>query len=74
MQPRPKQSKHPKHPKQLTGRRRQVERILYDMGWEDFTRLDEWDGEDLEFLRKELNEEEFRSLLDGLVENDGKER
>ena len=67
MHSRPKQSKPPGY------RRLQVERILYEMGWEELSRLDEWDGEDLEFLRKELNEEEYRSLIDRLDEHESEE-
>ena len=55
--------------KSLGTRRLQVERILYEMGWEGLDRLDEWDGEDLDYLREELNEEEYRFLLDRLEED-----
>ena len=50
--------------------RQQVERILFEMGWEELDRLDEWDGKDLDFLRKELDEEEFQFLLDRLQESE----
>ncbi len=57
--------------KNLGSRRLQVERILYEMGWEGLDRLDEWDGEDLDSLREQLNAEEYRFLLDRLEEDRG---
>jgi hypothetical protein len=54
----------------IEDRREQVERIFYEMGWEDMERLDEWDGDDFETLREILTPEEFEALLDELPEAD----
>ena len=55
-------------------RRADVERFFNEMGWEDIERLDEWDGEDLDFLRRELSEEEYQALLDHLEETEDEAR
>ena len=56
--------------KKPSKRRTDVERFLYDRGWEDLDRLDEWDGEDLDFLRSALSQDEFQALLDHLEESE----
>jgi hypothetical protein len=56
-----------------SNRRKKVERFLYDAGWQQLDRLDEWDGQDLEFLRRELGEEQFAALLDHLGESEREE-
>ena len=56
--------------KKPSKRRTDVERFLYDRGWEDLDRLDEWDGEDLDFLRSALTQDEFQALLDHLEESE----
>lgn len=50
-------------------RRARVERFLYESGWQSLDRLEEWDGDDLEFLRRELGEEQFAAVLDHLQES-----
>ena len=58
----------PQPKKQAGSRRAEVERFFDEMGWEDLDRLDEWDGEDLEYLRRALSQEEYQALLDHLEE------
>ena len=47
-------------------RRRRVERVFFELGWENVEDIDEWDGADLEALRRVLGEERFQALLDEL--------
>jgi hypothetical protein len=54
----------PKYPHSKADRKASVERYYLEHGWEGVERLDEWDGEDLEFLRSLLHEEDFQVLLE----------
>jgi hypothetical protein len=51
-------------------RRRAVERVFYEMGWENLAQLDDWDGDELEPLRRVLPEEQFQALLDQLADEE----
>lgn len=60
--------------KKAAGKRSQlhgdVERVFYDMGWENVEWLEEWDGHDLDALHEILNEEQYQTLLDELADED----
>ena len=47
-------------------RRRELERIVVEQGWEDLEGLEDWDGEDLDELRELLSDDQFETLLDEL--------
>lgn len=53
----------------IEARRSEVERILDEMGAEAVDGLDEWDGDDLEDLRKILDDDQFEALMDQLSDD-----
>ena len=54
----------PKYLRSRADRKASVERTYLEQGFEGVERLDEWDGEDLEFLCSLLHEEDFQALLE----------
>jgi hypothetical protein len=51
-----------------------VERVFYEMGWDNLEDIGDWGGEDLETLRQMLPEEQFQALVDQLADTDVSDR
>ena len=51
-----------------------VERVFYQMGWDNLEDIGTWSGEDLDALRELLPAEQFEALLDQLAEADAGDR
>lgn len=49
--------------------RSEVERILEEMGADAVDGLDDWDGKDVEDLRKLLDDDQFEALMDQLTDD-----
>jgi len=47
-----------------------VERVFYEMGWDNLEDIGEWSGEDLDALRRLLPEEQFQALVDQLADTE----
>lgn len=50
-------------------RRNEVERILDELGAEAVDDLGDWDGQDIEDLRKILDDDQFEALMDQLSDD-----
>jgi hypothetical protein len=53
--------------------RRELDRLMYEKGWEQASEID-WEDEDLAALRRTLSEDEFQTLLDEIDPLGGQER
>jgi hypothetical protein len=51
-------------------RRREVERLLDEMGAENLDGFDDWDGDDLDALQNILDEDQYEALMDRIAEED----
>jgi len=51
-------------------RRREVERLLDEMGAENLDGFDDWDGDDIDALQDILDEDQYEALMDRMAEED----
>ena len=63
----------PTRREQLRRKHETVQRVLLELGVEGLEVMEEWDGDDLEFLRKDLGEEQYQMLLDKLRDEEERE-
>ena len=64
----------PRATRALESYRDRVERVFYEMGWDNLEDIGDWSGEDLDALREILPEEQFEALLDQLADIGGRSR
>jgi len=55
-------------PHDQESRRRTLERLFFERGWEQVEEAGNWDGQEVEDLRGALTEEQFEALVDALQE------